>query len=90
MTVMSTAAVCTATAAVLAIGAASQFLTDTPKTPERSMSAPAFHCEHVAQWARRAPLSPTQGADALARCEASPPPMAINHGWSLFLRLASR
>jgi NAD(P)-dependent dehydrogenase (short-subunit alcohol dehydrogenase family) len=54
MTVMPTVAVCTATAAVPAISAARQLLTDAPKTPERSMAAPAFHCEHVAQVSDRA------------------------------------
>jgi hypothetical protein len=87
MTVMPTVAVWIAAVAVLAISAARQFLTDAPKTPERSVAA-AFHCEPVAQWARTAPLSPEQATDVLARCEASPSPVATNLGWEL-LRLAS-
>ena len=88
MTVMPTVAVWTAAVAVLAISAARQFLTDAPKTAERSVAAAAFHCEQVAQWARTAPLSPEQATDVLARCEASPSPVATNLGWEL-LRLAS-
>jgi hypothetical protein len=90
MTVMPTLAVCTAAAALLAISAAHPLLTDAPKTPEEIMTTPAFHCEHVAQWARTAPLSPVETTDVLARCEASPPPMAMNLGWGALLRLANR
>jgi len=89
MTIMSAVAVCTAAAALLAISAARQLLTDGTKTPER-MAAATFHCEHVAQWARTAPLSPAQAFEALERCEASPPPMAMNLGWELLLRLDIR
>lgn len=90
MTVLSTVAICSAAAALLAITASHQIVADPPKTEKGGLATPASHCEQAAQWTRTAPLSPIQATDPSARCEASPFPMSMNIGWEQFVRSAGR